>query len=137
MIFISKTTIPLEVDVVDLPRLYTRATLLQLAITSHGLIMNYNIALARSSEYEVVFAKHQKYRNPIFVTRKLSPDGFIMNSDTKSAASDSLILFQYYLYDWPISLIGARQNLFVTNICDLICRIESSISLVNNWRTNI
>ena len=137
MIFISKATIPLEVDVVDLPRLYTQATLLHLAITTQGFIVNYNISLGRSSGYEVVFAKHQKYRNPVFITGKLSPDNFIMNSDTKSAASDSLILFQYYLYDWPISLVGARQNLFITNICDLTCRIECSISLVNDRLTNI
>jgi hypothetical protein len=132
MIFISKTTIPLQVDVVDLPRLYSRAMLLQLAITSKGLIVNYNISLARSSEYKVVFAKHQKYRNSIFVMRRISPDRFIVNSDAKSAATDSFILFQYYFYDWPVSIVGAKQNLFVTNIFDLICRIESSIRVVND-----
>jgi hypothetical protein len=137
MIFISKKSMSLQVDVVDLPRNFSRAMLLQLAIDANGLIVDYSISLARNSEYKFVFAKHKKFRSSIFFISKVFSDGLISDAAAKSAAADSWILFHYFFYDWPASLVGAKQNFFITNTCDLICRVESAISVVNERLTNI
>jgi hypothetical protein len=137
MNYISIEIIPLQVDVIDLPRPYARAILLQLAITSVGQIVGYDISLPLNSEYEIVYGKHQVYRDSVLNFHKNISKTIVLYSSTKIATKDALSLFQYFFYDWPPSVVGAKQNLFTTNIRNLVCRIETSIGVANDWHTKI
>ncbi len=131
MMYVSWISLPLQIELVDVQRAFARSIFVQLAITSVGQIVAYDLFLDQKLEVHLPIAKHAKYRKLEFRNRPDFSSRCLCKKSRMVEVDDAFIFFKYHFYDWPISLIGSRQSIHVISTSNLAWRLETTINLVN------
>ncbi len=136
MISISIATIPLQVDLIDMPRTHIRAAAVDVAVTSAGRILDYRLRIFGVLETGAILTNkgvNWDSKLQIYTSSRYS-DALEKEGKTELVV---LSLFQYYFYDWSPSAVGAKQNFYITNRNDLRCRLSASVLAVNDLYSQI